>query len=510
MIDHLSSSIEQLKLKSKSILSHWQEYNRVLLQIEKIIREPEAGIDRLQTINRLQAEHLQIIELHRHDLDQILSQGRRQLSSQCDGETSLKINEIRHRIQQQWTNVEQRRQFNSSYVHLLDRRLDELEGRWYRIQREIFTSDIESLFDKTNDFQQRLQQLDNEITRLYERAQKLGNHLPPIVPKKINTQYSVIKNQYLELCTHFMINFKLLIRYNELDHALDDVSISIKSIRTLQQQPTDELNQFILQCQSKDRKLTQHRHELQRLRQTITEISPELHPDDINQLMQKLNVLEIQWSDAERIIRTLIDNLTKKRSEYHDFENKCKRLIEWFEHFLNTEINHRIDGLTLEASLDILKTEIRNLISDKRRSVNDLIIAARVLQRHITDQLQLQTLKQQIDRLEQILNRTEEHDEKRIKKTEIVLKMFHDFEQGLENLRSWMMDTIETNLQKSLSINTLNANQLRDHQQSIIAIETDIEKYTTIVSSVLALGHYLLSEIDIRSRNINSIPRTIQ
>ncbi|CAF1420132.1 unnamed protein product, partial [Rotaria sordida] len=302
----------------------------------------------------------------------------------------------------------------------------------------------------------------------------------------------------------------LLIRYNELDHALDDVSISIKSIRTLQQQPTDELNQFILQCQSKDRKLTQHRHELQRLRQTITEISPELHPDDINQLMQKLNVLEIQWSDAERIIRTLIDNLTKKRSEYHDFENKCKRLIEWFEHFLNTEINHRIDGLTLEASLDILKTEIRNLISDKRRSVNDLIIAARVLQRHITDQLQLQTLKQQIDRLEQILNRTEEHDEKRIKKTEIVLKMFHDFEQGLENLRSWMMDTIETNLQKSLSINTLNANQLRDHQQSIIAIETDIEKYTTIVSSVLALGHYLLSEIDIRSRNINSIPRTIQ
>ncbi|CAF1181682.1 unnamed protein product [Rotaria sp. Silwood1] len=236
-------------------------------------------------------------------------------------------------------------------------------------------------------------------------------------------------------------------------------------------------------------------------RQTITEISPELHPDDIDQLMQKLNVLEIQWTDAERIIRTLIDNLTKKRSEYDDFENKCKRLIEWFEHFLNTEINHRIDGLTLEASLDILKTEIRNLISDKRRSVNDLSIAARLLQTDITDQLQLQTLKQQIDRLEQQKNI--------IKKTEIVLKMFHDFEQGLENLRSWM-DTIETNLQKSLSINTLNENELRAHQQSIIAIEADIEKHTTIVSSVLALGHNLLSEIDLRSRNINSIPRTIQ
>ncbi|CAF5060711.1 unnamed protein product, partial [Rotaria sp. Silwood1] len=37
------------------------------------------------------------------------------------------------------------------------------------------------------DFQQRLQQLSNEITRLYERAQKLGNHLPPLVAQKIDT-----------------------------------------------------------------------------------------------------------------------------------------------------------------------------------------------------------------------------------------------------------------------------------------------------------------------------------
>jgi Zn-dependent M32 family carboxypeptidase len=101
------------------------------------------------------------MESRRHDLDHIIVQGR-QLSGQCDGQTSLKINEISHRIQQQWTTVEQRlqeiikpsrdivdnwRQFNSSYVHLLDR-LGELETRWYTIQREKFTSDIESLLDK--------------------------------------------------------------------------------------------------------------------------------------------------------------------------------------------------------------------------------------------------------------------------------------------------------------------------------------------------------------------------
>jgi Zn-dependent M32 family carboxypeptidase len=101
------------------------------------------------------------MELRRHDLQQIILHGR-QLSGQCDGQTALKINEITHRIQQQWATVEQRlqeiikpsrevvdnwRQFNSSYVHLLDR-LGELEARWYTIHREKFTSDIESLFEK--------------------------------------------------------------------------------------------------------------------------------------------------------------------------------------------------------------------------------------------------------------------------------------------------------------------------------------------------------------------------
>jgi hypothetical protein len=49
LLDHLSPSIEQLKLKSKSIVSDWQEYNRVLLQMEKILREAEAEIDRVET-----------------------------------------------------------------------------------------------------------------------------------------------------------------------------------------------------------------------------------------------------------------------------------------------------------------------------------------------------------------------------------------------------------------------------------------------------------------------------
>jgi Zn-dependent M32 family carboxypeptidase len=101
------------------------------------------------------------MESHRHDFDQMKSHGHH-LSDQCDAKTSSNINEITLRIQQQWNSVKQRlqeiinpsrevvdnwRQFNSSYVHLLDR-LSELEARWYTIQREKFTSDIDSLLDK--------------------------------------------------------------------------------------------------------------------------------------------------------------------------------------------------------------------------------------------------------------------------------------------------------------------------------------------------------------------------
>lgn len=101
------------------------------------------------------------MESHRHDFDQIIIHDRH-LSGQCDGQISIKINDITIRIEQRWTAVQQRlqdiikpsreivenwRQFNNSYVHLLDR-LSELEGRWYIIQQEKFTSDVDSMFDK--------------------------------------------------------------------------------------------------------------------------------------------------------------------------------------------------------------------------------------------------------------------------------------------------------------------------------------------------------------------------
>jgi hypothetical protein len=88
------------------------------------------------------------------------------------------------------------------------------------------------------------------------------------------------------------------------------------------------------------------------------------------------------------------------------------------------------------------------------------------------------------------------------------------------------MDTVEGNLQRSFS--TQNANDLRLHQQSIAvsksfrkkiesthfvefqSIELDLEKHSSIISSLLALGHNLLNEIEIRPRNIDSLTRSVQ
>ncbi|CAF1494179.1 unnamed protein product, partial [Rotaria sordida] len=254
-----------------------------------------------------------------------------------------------------------------------------------------------------------------------------------------------------------------------LEKELNDLQKSIHDINFNLKQKRETL------ATNKNRELTQHRTELQRIRQAITEISSELHPDDTRQLIQKLNLLEIQWTDAEH------------------FENKFLRFIQWFENFLNNEINQRLNGLTIQTN--------------KRKYANELLIQARLLQSQLTDQIQIEIIKQKIEQLEHIMDTIEQHVEKRIKKTEITCKMFNEFEQGCENIRLWM-DTIETNLQRTLP--TQNTNEFHIHQQSIAAIEMDIEKHSTVMSSLLALGHNLLNDTDISSRTIDSLSRRIQ
>jgi len=87
------------------------------------------------------------------------------------------------------------------------------------------------------------------------------------------------------------------------------------------------------------------------------------------------------------------------------------------------------------------------------------------------------------------------------------LKMLNDFDEGYENLRVWL-DTIEASLQRPLI--TENSNEIHAHRQSLASIELDIEKHTSIITSLLALGHNLLTENETRPRNIETVARSVQ
>ena len=63
----------------------------------------------------------------------------------------------------------------------------------------------------------------------------------------------------------------------------------------------------------------------------------------------------------------------------------------------------------------------------------------------------------------------------------MILKMLHDFEQGLETLRSWM-DSVETSLQKPLVVTNFTANELRVHQQAMLVSRIPLKKTTKNIS----------------------------
>ena len=61
-----------------------------------------------------------------------------------------------------------------------------------------------------------------------------------------------------------------------------------------------------------------------------------------------------------------------------DIAEKVRRLTKWVENFLGRELNQRLDGLTLQTSLDLLNNDIRTRVMDKQQAAEDLLIQARL------------------------------------------------------------------------------------------------------------------------------------
>jgi hypothetical protein len=343
------------------------------------------------------------MESRRHDFDEIITHGR-QLSGQFDGQTSSKINEITIRLQQRWTVVEQHlqeiikpsrevvdhwRQFNNSYVHLLDR-LGELEARWYIIQREKFTSDIESILDKAKvsveksnsfffkiiiyfqDFQQRLQTLDTEIIKLQEYAKKLGNHLPPIAAKKIDTQYSVINNQYSQLqnfqnklitdCTELKHREKIYLDYlNELTQVITHVQTILNSQRITDENTSLNLKQL---------------HELDILLQSKHALIERLNSNEFILYIKRakqLHEIFVQYSQCVDTIKTRIKQIEINEYNKLNFDKRCQK---WNDYIQAIEQNLSVIEENLRTNyhgLIEIDTNLSNTINDFNQRQQELI-----------------------------------------------------------------------------------------------------------------------------------------
>jgi hypothetical protein len=194
--------------------------------------------------------------------------------------------------------------------------------------------------------------------------------------------------------------------------------------------------------------------------------------------------LEIQWADAQRFLTMLIDNLEKKRRfESDDFDEKVRRLTQWSNHFLDRELNQRLDGLTLQTSLDLLNNDIRTLLMDKQRTAEDLLVQARLFSPTC------------IDAIKKIISSLNEHLATkfvrffpfrlphpqlrssfsiRIQQVQSMLNMFHEYEQSVDQLRSWM-NNVQVTLQQSISSSRFDNNtELGIHQQSIEVSDRDL------------------------------------
>lgn len=126
-----------------------------------------------------------------------------------------------------------------------------------------------------------------------------------------------------------------------------------------------------------------------------------------------VSLLEIQWTDAERLLNDLIENIHHKRLECEDFEENYRRFNQWFNNFLHRELNQRLDGLTLPTMIDFLRYELRSMIRDKEKSLEDLLNQARHLQAKTNDVSERILFGKKIEDLEKIFSSIDEHIDKK-------------------------------------------------------------------------------------------------
>ncbi len=180
------------------------------------------------------------------------------------------------------------------------------------------------------DFQQRLQQLDIEVTKLHERAKKLTIHLSPIAAKKIDTLYSVINNQYSELQN---FQHKLLTDCNELKHR-EKIYLDY----------LNELTQVINQAQTilKSQQLTAENeihnlkqlHELDILLQSKHDLIQRLNSNEFILYIKRarqLHELMIEYSNCVDLVKIRLKQIETSEYSKLNFDKRCQKWHDYIQ-----------------------------------------------------------------------------------------------------------------------------------------------------------------------------------
>jgi len=144
--------------------------------------------------------------------------------------------------------------------------------------------------------------------KLHEYAKKLSNYLPPIAAKKIDTQYSVIKNQYIELQ-----NFqnKLLTDCNELKHREKIYSEYLNELTQVISHAQTILKSQIINDENESINLKQL-HELDLLLQSKRDLVERLNSNEFILYIKRgkhLHELLIEYSNCMNLIKTRLKQI---------------------------------------------------------------------------------------------------------------------------------------------------------------------------------------------------------
>ena len=338
--------------------------------------------------------------------------------------------------------------------------------------------------------------MDIEITKLYERAQKLGNHLPPLVAKKIDTQYLVIKNQYSELRT---MQDKLLNDCNELQHRekiysdyLNELTQAINHVQTIfkSQLITEDNETYNLK----------QLHELHTLLLSKHDLIERLNSNELILYFKRakhLNEIMNEYSNLIESIKNRIKQLEINQYNKYNFDKRCQK---WNDYIQSIEHNLIVIQQNLHTNyhgLLEIDANLSNIINDfnqRQQELIQLINEGKQLleQNLIADQGTFVKLEQHW----QIIMKTILNNQQEVKD---IIKLWLSYQNYLESYYRLLKSRYELEQEQLKSPTIVIINQIKQGTYSS-AVQNDELKH--LLNKIYETNRRLVTYSDVKTQGI--------